>query len=164
MRLLDNDMDTLKINTPGSYTISVISRNAKGMVVFHLDRPETTDDPRVIELPSGKPARVPVAPYLGMPRAVKLDGGDGEVFVMHNLCIGDTLTMGKALEQGRAWVEVGGTVPATQENCKVYSESVGMQVTPHPFWGLPGLGWSKDPRVGVGVIEHKKTARSQAEA
>ena len=54
------------------------------------------------------------------------------------LSAGDTITLGKALKQGRAWVEVGGTVPATQENCKVYSEAVGMQVTPHPFWGLPG--------------------------
>jgi len=145
MRLLDNDMDTLKINTPGSYTISVISRNAKGMVVFHLDRPETTDDPRVIELPSGKPARVPVAPYLGMPRAVKLDGGGGEVFVMHNLCIGDTLTMGKALKQGRAWVEVSGTLSATPENCNVYSETAGMNVTPHPVWGLPGVRIAQHP-------------------
>ena len=66
-----------------------------------------------------------------------LDGDGSEVFMLDALSAGNTITLGKALKQGRAWVEVSDTLPATPENCKIYSETAGMNVTPHPVWGLP---------------------------
>ena len=136
-RLLEGDTTTatLKIKAPQDLTLRVMAKAAQGLVVFSLKRPKTVvRDPMVIELPSGKPCRVPAPPH-----AVELDGDKGTVFVLDGLYAGDCITIGKGLKQGRAWVEVAGTVPATPENCKAYSEKLGMQITPHPVWGLPSL-------------------------
>ena len=96
----------------------------------------------VIEIPSGKPCRVPAPPHAGrtpLPHAVEVDGDKGMVFVLDGLYAGDCITIGKGLKQGRAWVEIAGTLPATPENCTVYSEALSVKVTPHPVLGLPSL-------------------------
>jgi len=145
-RLLEGDTTTatLKIKAPQDLTIRVMAKAAQGLVVFSLKRPKTVvRDPMVIELPSGKPYRVPAPPHAGrtpLPHAVELDGDKGTVFVLDGLYAGDCITIGKGLKQGEAWVEVAGIVPATPEKCKAYNETLGMQITPHPVWGLPSLG------------------------
>ena len=45
-----------------------------------------------------------------LPRAIELDGDGSEVFMLDALSAGDTITLGKGLKQGRAWVEVSGTL------------------------------------------------------
>ena len=141
--LKDATTATVEVKYPQDLTMRVVFEEAAGMVVFDLQRPETTIMPGVIDLPSGKPAVAPSTPYNGftaMPHAIEADGDGDEVFVMHGLCVGDTITIGKGLKQGRAWVEITGTLPATPGNCAVYSEALGMKVTPHPVWGLPVVG------------------------
>ena len=44
---------------------------------------------------------------------------------------------GRELSGGAASVELAGVVEATRENCEVYSEALGVKVTPHPILGLP---------------------------
>ena len=141
--LKDATTATVEIKHPQDLTLHVVFEEAEGMVIFDLQRPVTTIIPGVTDLPSGKPTEAPCTPYNGftaMPHAIEVSGDGDEVFVMHGLCAGDTLTIGKGLKQGRAWVELAGVLPATPENCVVYSEAFGMKVTPHPVWGLPVVG------------------------
>ena len=128
-RLLEGDTTTatVKIEAPQDLTIRVVTKDAKGLVVFKLENPRADKTP-----PTLHRGRTP------LPYAVKLEDG-GDIFVMGGLNEGDCITIGKVLKQGKAWVSIAGTVPATPENCAVYSEAFGVKVTPHPVWGLPSL-------------------------
>jgi len=145
LRLLDGDepIAKVKIKKAQELTINVIANGAKGMMVFDLERPETVaPSPDIVELPSRNPRRIPAPPHNGrtpLPHAIELDGNDGAVFVLEGLYEGDCIKVAKALKAGKVRVEIAGTLAATPENCATYSEALGMQVTPHPVWGVPSL-------------------------
>jgi hypothetical protein len=65
-----------------------------------------------------------------------------DIFTMHCLVAGDVLCIGRELSQGRVRVELAGVVEATPENCKPYSETFDIKVTPYPILGLPVFNWS----------------------
>ena len=112
------------IEHPQSITVRIKYADARGMIVFDLERPEG------------------VVPYVGikpMPYALKVDGAGCDVFTMHGLVLGDVLRIGRELFEGNADVEILGVVEATKENCEAYSKAFGVNVTPHPILGLPAL-------------------------
>jgi len=54
--LKDATTATVKINYPQDLTLHVVFEDAEGMVIFDLQRPETTIMPGVIDLPSFRQA------------------------------------------------------------------------------------------------------------
>ena len=146
LRLLENEITVkLKIVAHIGLTVLVKWIDAKGMVVLDQDNPGAAEDDPETDDSQKQIFSAPHRSQGPLPRAIQLDGDGSEVFMLDALSAGNTITLGKALKQGRAWVEVSDTLPATPENCKIYSETAGMNVTPHPVWRLPGIRIAHHP-------------------